>query len=137
MIDVCDSGFWNDLNVLLKNHKIVIDRSKGTTHSRYPDFRYPLDYGYLDGTSGGDGQGIDVWVGSGSRSCLTGVVCTVDLHKRDAEVKLLLGCTIHEAETVLGVHNSGPQAAILILNPACKSPSTECASPGTRDGTAL
>ncbi len=121
MIDVCDSSFWNNLNLLLKNHRVVIDRSKGTTHPRYSDFRYSLDYGYLDGTSGGDGQEIDLWVGSGNCSCLTGVVCTVDLHKRDAEVKLLLGCTAPEAETVLRVHNSGPQAAILIMNPAGKS----------------
>jgi inorganic pyrophosphatase len=115
------AGFWDGLNELLKCHPIVIDRPKGATHPRYPGFYYPLDYGYLDGTSGGDGQGIDVWAGSGSRHCLTGVVCTVDLHKRDAEVKLLLGCSMAEVETVLRVQNSGPQAAILILNPDCNS----------------
>ncbi len=117
MKDVYNSSFWDNLGELLKDHKIVIDRPRGATHPRFPDLRYPLDYGYLDGTLGGDGQGIDVWVGSGSRSCLWGVVCTVDLHKRDAEVKLLLGCTESEANTVLHFHTSGPQGAILIANP--------------------
>jgi len=102
---------------MLRTHTIVIDRPAGSSHPRYPEFRYPLDYGYLDGTSGGDGNEIDVWCGSCDRSVLTGIVCTVDGVKRDAEVKLLAGCTAAEAETVLHAHNSGPQAAILVLNP--------------------
>jgi inorganic pyrophosphatase len=115
---VDDSRFWNNLSELLLSHQIVIDRPKGSAHPRYPDLKYPLDYGYLEGTTGGDGQGIDVWAGSGDRARLTGVVCTVDLFKHDAEVKLLVGCTPSEAEVILGVHNSGPQAALLIPNPA-------------------
>ena len=118
MIDVSDEAFWNNLAVLLNDSAIVIDRPKGTTHPRYPALHYPLDYGYLDGSYAGDGQEIDVWAGSGDRSVIAGVVCTIDLHKRDTEVKLLLGCTPSEAETVLAFHNSGPQAAILILKPS-------------------
>ena len=57
---VRDTQFWNHLTELVRSHPIVIDRPKGTTHPRYPSFYYPLDYGYLDGTSGGDGQAIDV-----------------------------------------------------------------------------
>jgi inorganic pyrophosphatase len=39
---------------------------------------YPLDYGYLEGTCGGDGAGIDVWVGLKADKTLTGILCTVD-----------------------------------------------------------
>jgi inorganic pyrophosphatase len=76
--------------------------------------RYPLDYGYLEGTTGGDGDGIDIWGGSGDRSRISGIVCTVDLKKNDAEIKVLLGCSDAEMQTILDFHNSGPQAAMLI-----------------------
>jgi inorganic pyrophosphatase len=106
--------FWQNLQALLEQHEVVIDRPGGTTHPRYPGFVYPFDYGYLKGTSGGDGQGIDVWMGSGDRRRLTGVICTVDTVKCDAEVKLLAGCTRAEAEEIERVHNSGPQGGLLI-----------------------
>jgi inorganic pyrophosphatase len=113
--------FWNRLQQLLEACPLVIDRPRGTAHPRYPALVYPFDYGYLKGTTGGDGQGIDVWAGSGDRTVLTAVVCTVDLHKRDGELKLLVGCTEAEAQAILAVHNSGPQAAILIRNPTAPS----------------
>jgi inorganic pyrophosphatase len=114
---VDDSQFWRNLDALAAAHRVVIDRPKGTTHPRFPEFFYPFDYGYLEGTTGGDGQGIDVWVGSGDSARITAVVCTVDMEKRDAELKLLLGCTEAEAQEILGLHNSGPQAALLVMKP--------------------
>jgi inorganic pyrophosphatase len=39
--------FWQALDSLISMSEIVIDRPRGTTHPRYPDFIYPLDYGYL------------------------------------------------------------------------------------------
>lgn len=57
--------FWNALDDLIANSEIIIDRPKGTTHPKYPDFIYRVDYGYLKDTSSMDGAGIDVWVGSG------------------------------------------------------------------------
>jgi inorganic pyrophosphatase len=115
--DMADTSFWSNLDRLLAQHRLVIDRPKGSVHPRFPDFRYPLDYGYLDGTSGGDGGGIDVWVGSLPDRRLEGVVCTVDLDKRDTEVKLLLGCTSAEMQMVLATHNSGPQGGVLFQRP--------------------
>jgi inorganic pyrophosphatase len=95
----------------------VIDRPAGTAHPRYPDFIYPLDYGYLEGTTAADGGGIDIWVGSLSERCLVGVICCVDTVKRDTELKLLLGCTAEEVQTILAVHNSGLQAALWVPRP--------------------
>jgi inorganic pyrophosphatase len=92
----------------------------GTAHPRYPDFIYPLDYGYLEGTQAADGGGIDVWLGDlGSlpERRATGVVFTVDLHKRDAEMKILTGCTPEEAQIILRTHNDGPQSATLVMRP--------------------
>ena len=59
-----ESTFWPVLDRLVATSKIVIDRPKGSPHPRHPSFRYPLDYGYLQGTLAPDGDGIDVWVGS-------------------------------------------------------------------------
>jgi inorganic pyrophosphatase len=92
----------------------MIDRPAGTSHPRYPDFIYPLDYGYLQDTQAMDQGGVDVWVGSLPGRQVTGVICTVDLSKRDTEIKILLGCTDAEARTILAMHNSGSQSGILI-----------------------
>jgi len=110
--------FWAALDRLLAESSVVIDRPKGSTHPRFPSFRYPLDYGYLDGTSAIDGGGVDVWVGSLPARTVTAVVCTVDLLKRDTETKLLIGCTREEAATVLATHNGQYQSAILVERPA-------------------
>lgn len=117
--DLTDSGgaFWRHFETLLSAHKLVIDRPTGSVHPRYPDFVYPHDYGYLEGTSAADGNGIDVWVGSLANHRLVAVICTVDVVKRDTEVKLLLGCTRQEMQRILGVHNTTMQGGILIERP--------------------
>jgi inorganic pyrophosphatase len=55
-----NNAFWLRLDELVAGCGLVIDRPKGSPHPRYPDFFYPLDYGYLDGTRSADGDGIDV-----------------------------------------------------------------------------
>lgn len=109
------SDFWRCLDQLIAESKRVIDRPAGSRHPRYPELIYPLDYGYLEGTMAPDGGGIDVWVGSLPDKTVTAALACVDLHKRDAEVKILLGCTPEEAQRILTFHNTGGiQAAILI-----------------------
>jgi inorganic pyrophosphatase len=102
------------MDQLVAHCRLVIDRPQGTPHPRYPAFIYPYDYGYLEGTLAMDQGGIDVWVGSGSERRVCGVVCTVDLTKQDAEIKILVSCTREEASIILATHNSGPQSAILL-----------------------
>jgi inorganic pyrophosphatase len=53
-------GFWQKLDQLVTTSNLIIDRPQGTTHPRYPTSIYPFDYGYLEGTKGGDEDGIDV-----------------------------------------------------------------------------
>ena len=113
-----DERFWRGLDALVASARLVIDRPAGTAHPRYTDFVYPLDYGYLDGTTSADGGGIDAWRGSLPAASVTAVICTLDLVKRDSEIKILLGCTSAEAETILRVHNDDGQSAILIARTA-------------------
>jgi len=108
------TNFWLALDRLVAISTLRIDRPKGTPHPHYPDFIYPYDYGYLEGTTSGDGSGIDIWVGTLPDRHVTAVILSVDLEKRDTEIKLLLGCTPGEAAEILATHNDGSQAAILI-----------------------
>ena len=113
-----DPRFWLYADRLLVTGTIVVDRPRGSKHPRYPDFEYSLDYGYLQDTSAADGGGIDLWVGSLDRQRVTGAIVTVDLLRRDAEVKLLVGCTDEEAELALTAHQSGAQAGLLVTRPS-------------------
>lgn len=99
-----NNDFWKALDSLVNNSEIVIDRPKGTAHPKCPDFIYKVDYGYLKNTSSMDGAGIDVWVGSGDKQ-IDAIMCTVDLMKRDSEIKILIGCTEEEKQIVYQTHN--------------------------------
>ena len=106
--------FWAAADRLLATSEFVIDRPKGSRHPQRVEAIYPVDYGYLTGTTAADGEGIDAWVGSIDPRRITGVICTVDLSKRDAELKLLLGCTSREEQDILSFLNMGDMAAICV-----------------------
>ena len=99
-----DIQFWNALDVLVDESEIVIDRPRGSAHPRYPDYIYPVDYGYLRSTTSMDGGGIDVWCGSAGGG-VNAVICTVDLLKKDSEIKILMGCTEAETALIYETHN--------------------------------
>jgi PPOX class probable F420-dependent enzyme len=101
------NDFWSALENLLATHRLVIDRPKNTAHPRYPELIYPLDYGYLEGTASGDGDGIDIWLGPSGNKSLTGIICTFDSIKGDAEIKLLVGCTDNDVQTITHFLNDG------------------------------
>ena len=98
-------SFWNALDSLVRDSELVVDRPKGSHHPRYPQIIYPVDYGYLKNTTSMDGGGIDVWRGSDSAGKLDAIICTVDLKKKDSEIKLLTGCTRDEKKLIMGFHN--------------------------------
>ena len=106
-------NFWETLQKVVDESDIKIDRPKGTAHPRYPDYIYPFDYGYLEGTTSDDGHGIDCWVGSLSDNNVTGVVTIVDPVKKDSEIKILLGCTKDDMQTILACHQRGSMSGLL------------------------
>ena len=99
-----NTDFWSAIDALITSSEVIIDRPKGTKHPRF-DFIYPLNYGYLKDTTSSDGGGIDVWHGSLNSNKCDAVICTVDLLKKDSEIKILLGCTEAEKDTILRFHN--------------------------------
>ena len=92
--------FWQLLDRLIASSKIVIDRPKDSRHPKWPDFIYPVNYGYLEGTSSMDGEGVDLWLGSAEEKKLTALFVTVDPKKKDAEIKLVIGCTGEEIRSI-------------------------------------
>ena len=107
--------FWTRLDNLIASHEIVIDRLKGSTHPRYPELVYPLDYGYLKNASGGDGNEVDVWRGSLKDNQLVAIVCTVDTKKSDTEIKLIMGCTNDELGIVNRFHNENDYMSGIVI----------------------
>lgn len=75
----------NDERVRIGNvYSAVIDRPYGSAHPQYPDLIYPLNYGYIKGLYGGDGEEQDVYV-LGIKEPLeefTGKLIAV-IHRRD------------------------------------------------------
>ncbi len=110
-----DNEFWQAMDKLVECSEIIIDRPKGSAHPRYPDIIYQVDYGYLKGTSSMDGEGIDVWVGTGEKR-IDAVMRIVDLAKKDSEIKLLIGCTEVERNIIYKFHNESQyMKGIMIL----------------------
>ena len=104
-MEIQNEAYWDALDRLVADSEIIIDRPRGSTHPRYPAFVYPADYGYLKNTASMDGGGIDVWLGTDSAQMLDAIICTVDLVKRDSEIKLLIGCTTDEKAIIHEICN--------------------------------
>lgn len=111
------NSFWEEMARLVRTQRIVIDRPKGRSHPRYPQMIYPLDYGYLEGTSTSDGNGIDVWLGSDQTKMLTGILCTFDTLKMDTEIKILLGCTKEDIQLIDNFYGDGMKTLYISMEP--------------------
>lgn len=103
-----DNDFWAELDELIKNCQVVIDRPLGAAHPLYPEMEYPLDYGYLENTISGDREEIDLFKGSEPDPKLTSLLCAFDSQKKQAEIKLLVDCTVEEQRKILDfLHDHG------------------------------
>ena len=110
-----NEAFWDALDILVSSSQVVIDRTKGSHHPRFPEMVYPVDYGYLKNTKSMDGNGIDVWRGSEPSEKIDAIICTVDLMKKDSEIKILIGCMPEEKRLILDFFNKGEYMKGLLL----------------------
>jgi len=101
-----DTLFWEYLDKLVKENEVVIDRPKGTSHPKFKEISYPVDYGYIKNTKSMDGAGIDVFVGTEKAGRIDAIMCNIDLFKNDSEIKILIGCTEEEKNDVYEYMNS-------------------------------
>ena len=61
-----------------------------------------------------DGGGIDVWKGTNG-DYIDAIICTVDLLKRDSEIKILIGCREDEKQFILETHNNSEYMKGLLI----------------------
>ena len=99
---------WTAWDALIQEHGIEIDRPHGQPHPRFSEIIYPIDYGFVRGTTSSDGEPVDIFVGSGPPG-VVGLILTVDFGKGDREAKLLYGCTPEEVYLVNGFINFNPE----------------------------
>lgn len=107
--------FWQKLDTLMFSSSCTIDRPKGSTHFKYSNLVYPVDYGFLSDTTGSDQQPIDIFRGSISTFSVDAIVVSADILKKDCEAKLLVGCTEEEMLQIMKFLNQTEfQKAILV-----------------------
>ncbi len=66
-----------------------IDRPLGTRHPKHPDIVYPVNYGYIPGIIGGDGEEQDVYILGVAEplDTFTGELIAIIHRRNDAEDK--------------------------------------------------
>lgn len=82
---------------------VTVDRPLGSFHPEYPDLYYPLNYGYIQGITGGDGEEQDAYILGVTVpvKSFSGVVIAVIHRFNDVEDKWVVvpeGCNYTETE---------------------------------------
>ncbi len=76
--------------------QVVVDRPMGAPHPRFPDgVPYPVNYGYLPGTTSGDGLRVDAYLLNcdgplAAGALVEGVVVAAVVRQDDVEDKLIV-----------------------------------------------
>jgi hypothetical protein len=93
-----EAGNYKKGRVSVNGHEIAIENPKGSERTGVADngeawkVKMPVDYGYLEGTRGADGEPIDVYVGPDHDATFVYVVDQVDPYTRAFdEHKVMLG----------------------------------------------
>lgn len=110
---------WERWEALILRNGITIDRPHGSRHPSHPSIIYPMDYGYVNGTSATDGQDLDVFRGT-VRTGLAGAIISVDHRKGDREFKLLYDCSpeeIYLANGFINFDRSLMEGALVLRKP--------------------
>jgi len=107
--------FWQKLDTIFLSSTLTIERPKGSSHPKYKNTIYPVDYGSLGETLGSDSSPIDVFCGGMKNKSVQAIVVSADILKRDCEVKLVIGCTNEEIRSILlFLNQSESQKAVLL-----------------------
>ena len=105
--------FFDNLEKLIAENGVFIERKSGTCHPKYPDFVYIVDYGYIRGTQSQDGNEIDIFVGTCNNGVI-GCLVTLDLYKKDSEIKVLFNCNDDEISKICLMMNHPPMSCALL-----------------------
>lgn len=83
-----DALVWTYLG---KTVTVAIDRPMGSVHPKHPGIIYPVNYGYIKGVLGGDGEDLDVYILGVDQpvKAFTGKVIAIIHRENDVEDKLV------------------------------------------------
>ena len=109
------TDFWSQLDVLVKESSIIIDIPKGTINNSFPNGPSSFNYGHLENTSSMDNEDIDIYIGSDSNRIINAIICTIDLIKRESEIKILYGCNEKETNEIESIYNYFPSMRGLLV----------------------
>ena len=92
-----------------KTVTVIIDRPLGSAHAQYPNTVYPINYGYIPGTTGGDGEEIDVYLLGVDHPVKEYIATVIGIvfRENDGEDKLVAapaGVFYHQGEIAEAVH---------------------------------
>ena len=75
-----------------KTVEIEMDRPIGTPHPKHPEIIYPINYGYIPGVLGGDGEELDVFLLGVDHpvETFTGHIIGIVYRADDVEDKLIM-----------------------------------------------
>lgn len=101
--------YGDPANVIDTLVKVTIDRPYGSVHPRHPNIRYELNYGFVEGVIGGDGEWQDAYILDFKMPLVdyTGYVVAVIVRKNDVETKWVVGTpgkTYTKEEIAKAVH---------------------------------
>lgn len=107
-------SFWEALDALVGGAEIVVDRPRGSHHPDFPGVRLRTGLRLSERDDFGRRRGDRCLDRQRSRRQVTGALCTVDLVKHDAELKILVGCTAGDCAVIRRFYRT-PLSAVRIL----------------------
>ncbi|MFV0381986.1 MAG: Inorganic pyrophosphatase [Breznakia sp.] len=107
--------FWQKLDTIYVSSEIVIEHKKNTAHPRFVNAICPVDYGFLRDTMSAEMSKIDVFIGSGDVSRIHAIMVSVDILKKDCEIKILIGCSEEETHDILVFLNENESQKCVLL----------------------
>lgn len=83
-----DALAWSYLG---KAVTVAVDRPMGSAHPKHPGMIYPINYGYIEGVLGGDGEDLDVYILGVDQPVkeFTGRIVAIVHRENDVEDKLV------------------------------------------------
>ncbi len=96
--------FWQKLDTIYNSSDFKLSNPKGTSHEKYHNLIYPVDYGYLEDMDNNDSQ-IRVYKGTQKGSSIKVAIISADILNKDITVKLLIGCSEQEEKDILSFLN--------------------------------